>query len=80
MARSGSAWGMFNLGIAGPFPGAAQQAGAPPEAQQKEAENERGFIGIFPDVSADTVGAPSRLIVRGVAPDSPAHFAGIEPG
>jgi carboxyl-terminal processing protease len=31
-------------------------------------------------ISTDTVGAPARLIVRGAAPDSPAHFAGIEPG
>ena len=74
------AFGLIFLCIAGPAPVAAQQAGVPPQAEQREAVNERGIIGIFPAISADTEGAPARLIVRGVAPDSPAHFAGIEPG
>src|SRR5260370_12016855 len=76
----GIAFGLIFLGIAGLAPASAQQAGTPPQAPEQEAANERGIIGIFPAIGADTVGAPARLIVRGVAPDSPAHFAGIEPG
>ena len=76
----GVCFALIFLAIAGSAPVIAQQAGGPPPVPQQEDQNEAGIIGIIPAISADTVGAPARLMVRGVAPDSPAHFACIEPG
>lgn len=45
-----------------------------------EGAKERGFVGIFPGLGADKVGAPAHLVVRGVAPFSPAYYAGIMRG
>ena len=47
---------------------------------QQEAAKDRGIIGIVPALSADAVGAPARLVVRSIAPYSPAYFAGIQSG
>lgn len=49
-------------------------------AADQQAAQDRGIVGIYPTLSADAVGAPARLIVRGVAPYSPAYNAGIERG
>ena len=46
---------------------------------QEDAKN-RGTIGIALALETDAVGAPGRLVVRGVEPQSPAHYAGIMRG
>jgi C-terminal processing protease CtpA/Prc len=52
----------------------------PDMAADQQAASDRGIVGIYPTLTADAVGAPARLIVRGVAPYSPAYNAGIERG
>lgn len=49
-------------------------------APKQQAAKDRGIIGISIALSVDAVGAPGRLIVRGVMPYSPAYNAGIERG
>ena len=49
-------------------------------APKQETAKDRGIIGISIALSVDAVGAPGRLIVRGVMPYSPAYNAGIERG
>jgi membrane-associated protease RseP (regulator of RpoE activity) len=46
---------------------------------QEDAKN-RGTVGIALALETDAVGAPGRLVVRGVEPQSPAHYAGIMRG
>lgn len=62
---------------------AAGQGGAgaaTPGSADREAAKDRGIIGIYPALSVDKIGAPGRLVVRGVVPYSPAYYAGIEKG
>jgi membrane-associated protease RseP (regulator of RpoE activity) len=49
-------------------------------AAEQEAAKDGGIVGIFLDLSVDAVGAPARLMVRSVAPYSPAYYAGIKGG
>lgn len=72
--RQGSGQGMRG---SGQMMGRGGMMSTAPEQQDAR---DRGIIGIFPMLSADAVGAPARLIVRGVAPHSPAYYAGIEGG
>jgi len=53
---------------------------ATPSGDGREATKDRGIIGIYPALGVDKVGAPGRLVVRGVVPYSPAYYAGIERG
>jgi membrane-associated protease RseP (regulator of RpoE activity) len=77
-APQGSGQGMMGNGpTKGQDGGGGMMGSAAPD---QEAANERGIVGIFIDLSVDAVGAPARLIVRSVAPYSPAYYAGIKGG
>lgn len=74
VAPQGSGQGMMG----GPhMMGGGGMMGKPGERQ---AAGKDGIVGISPAVSADTVGATARLIIRHVAPYSPAYYAGIRSG
>jgi membrane-associated protease RseP (regulator of RpoE activity) len=77
-AQQGSGQGMMGNGpIKGQDSEGAMMDSAAPE---QEAAKDRGIVGIFPALSVDAIGAPARLIVRSVAPYSPAYYAGIRGG
>ena len=69
--------GQRMIGNGGQDSGGGMMGSAAPE---QEAAKERGIVGIVIDLSVDAVGAPARLIVRSVAPYSPAYYAGIKGG
>ncbi len=50
------------------------------QGADQEAARHRGIIGLYLTLSADAVGAPARLVVRGTVPYAPAYNAGIESG
>ena len=75
--QQGAGQGMMGTGQMMGRGGGGGMMGMPPE---KQAPKDRGIIGIFPALNAETVGEPARLMVRGVAPYSPAYYAGIAGG
>ena len=75
--RQGSGQGMMgHERMMGP----GGEGGMMGSAHEKEGAKDRGVIGIFPALNVDKVGEPARLIVRSVAPHSPAYYAGIASG
>ena len=75
--QQGSGQGMMGNGQ---MMGRGGRGGMMGMAPGQQATKDRGIIGIFPALSADAVGAPARLIVRSVAPYSPAYYAGVQGG
>ena len=53
------------------------KSGAMGMSSEQQTAKDRGTIGIVPVLGADAVGAPARVIIRSVAPYSPAYYAGI---
>jgi C-terminal processing protease CtpA/Prc len=49
-------------------------------ANGRESTKAGGIVGIALALESDSVGAPGRLVVRAVEPQSPAHYAGVMRG
>jgi hypothetical protein len=71
---------MMGPGGGGSMGGMMGRGGMMGQGADQEAARHRGIIGLYLTLSADTVGAPARLVVRGTVPYAPAYNAGIESG